>query len=143
MAAIAIEAQSAYHSEVDPNQEIKLLTVNREQEKWSRVVQRLEDLRSLRNDWDGLGALAPSTAIVRSAITLTNAFRREKWQAPSAAVATVAGTILFTWEKPHPFLRPGMRYLEIEVSGPEQAELMIVTEDGKATHVDLNQEQNQ
>jgi hypothetical protein len=99
---------------------------DRGQAAWVDVVLALRRLYSLRDNWDGLGAIAPPRDLVRSAVELAEAISRRNAIPPTTAVATALGTILFGWDGPD--------YLEIEVVAPYQAEWMVIDQDGKATH---------
>ena len=94
---------------------------------WVRVVRSLQALASLRDNWDGLGAIAPSLAVVRTAVDVAERQRDGEMGLPATAVATPAGTILFGWEE-------GQNYLEIEVISPTLVEWMTVDQNGIAEH---------
>jgi hypothetical protein len=101
-------------------------TVPPSRDAWRRVVRALEPIRRLQDDWDGLGAAAPSAELVESAIQLTNCLEWADYPTPTTVAPTPAGTILFTWDGPV--------YLELEVTSPYRAEWMYIDETGAATH---------
>lgn len=98
-------------------------------DKWRRVILALEPLRRLRDNWDGLGAAAPSVAMVDSAIDLASSLDQADQRAPTSVAPTPAGTILFTWDD--------AEYLEIEIRSPYYAEWMRIGENGSVKHGEL------
>jgi hypothetical protein len=94
---------------------------------WDEVVEKLSTLFSLRDNWDGMGAVAPSGALVQSAVELIDTLRQLDFPPPSTAVATPAGTVLFGWHN-------DPAYFEIEVVAPYRAESMTIDEYGNVTH---------
>lgn len=82
---------------------------------WPKRLDELLRIRTLMDDWDGLGALAPSTALVDSAIILADQLLRAGIDPPSRVVAGVNGTVILEWQQ------DGV-YTEIEVTEPYRAE---------------------
>jgi hypothetical protein len=93
---------------------------------WDDVLRALQDLMRLRDDWDGEGAVAPSRSVVRSAIFIAIRLRNLESPIPTTAVATRAGTILFSWQD-------GSDYQEVEVT-PDAIEWMSIDRNGVAEH---------
>jgi len=123
------QALSGYSRQADPylaTSVARVDIVDRSRDKWRNVVRALEPIRRLRDDWDGLGAAAPSVELVDSAIELAGTLGRSDQPAPTTVAPTPAGTILFTWD--------GTEYFEIEIRSPYRAEWMRVGESGIATH---------
>jgi hypothetical protein len=89
-------------------------------ESWSERLDDLLDIRCLEDDWDGLGARAPSLALVDSAIQLAQELRQLGCISPSRIVPGVNGTVLFEWQA------DGV-YWEIEVLRPYYAEAVKMT----------------
>lgn len=135
MTTIALPArgQSAYSRPIDPYIQTSITRaeiVDQVQERWGRVVHSLLGLLSLRDNWDGQGAVAPFAGLVRSAVELAETLRHSDAPPPTTAVATPAGTILFGWN--------GSSYFEIEVLAPDRAEWLSVNQDGVATHGEIS-----
>lgn len=85
---------------------------------WSERFDELSDIRCLEDDWDGMGAEAPSAELVGSAIELAKRLRRGRDNdPPSRIVAGPAGTVLFEWQS-------SGCYQEIEIVEPYQGEWM-------------------
>ncbi len=123
------QALSGYTRPMDPYLKTTIALVgfvHHSRDTWRKVVRALEPLRRLGDNWDGLGAAAPSIELVDSAIDLANYLGRIDHSAPTTVAPTPAGTILFTWEDPE--------YLEIEIRSPYYAEWMRVDGDGIVTH---------
>ena len=123
--------QAAYTRTVEYAQQATIseavLCQSPQRAEWAPVMRELLGLRSLRNDWDGEGSDAPSCEVVATAMKLA-VFLRDNGQArPDSAFASRAGTVIFAW-------REGKRYQEIEATGPEQYEWMVIDETGVPTH---------
>ena len=85
------------------------------QQRWLQLIDDLLAARSLKDDWDGLGAIAPNPAVVDFAITLAQYFQAKGIAPSDFAVAGVNGMVQFEWHSPQGFL-------EIEVVAPDRAE---------------------
>jgi len=96
---------------------------------WGEQIDELLSIRNLQDDWDGLRAKAPSTALVDSALRLALNFRTTKTPAPCRIVPDRTGTVIFEWQV-------GDTYQELEVTRPHHAEFVIIT----AGHLDRTQE---
>ncbi len=91
----------------------------RVRELWKERTDDLLRIRRIKHDWDGLGAEAPDSALVDSAISLLEKLRRESDLAPpTRIVATPAGTVLFEWQYDD-------GYEEAEIVEPYRAEWML------------------
>jgi hypothetical protein len=85
-------------------------------------------IRKLADDWDGLGAEAPSSGIVDSAIDLLKKLKAEAaLPAPSRAAAAPTGTVILEWQF-------GGTYLEAEITRPYYAEWMLQRPGQPARH---------
>lgn len=125
----ASRSLSPYSRDVDPCTTTSVTRANiahRPEAKWDNVLRSLYGLKSLQDNWDGQGSAAPSADLIQSAVELAEFLRRVSTP-PTTAVATPAGTILFSWEDQS-------TYYEIEVMAPYRAEWMFVDQNGVATH---------
>jgi hypothetical protein len=95
---------------------------------WARLIDDLSAVRGLSDDWDGQGADAPPPAVVDYAVTLARAFQAIGLSPADRAIAGANGTVLFEWHRP-------AGYLEIEVTGPDQAEGRSVPMGSEAAEV--------
>jgi hypothetical protein len=95
--------------------------------RWDKIFARLQYLRSLNDDWDGQGAVAPAVAVLDRAEALAESLRQQGAVAPSWVVAGPDGEIVFDWQV------PGV-YLEAEVSGPGLVEWMLVIGEKPSQH---------
>ena len=123
-------SQSAYTRPVDPcsrTTATSAFVANSSAREWEQISDALRKLATLQDDWDGQGAVAPTHDIIQSAVEFAHIFRRMGQPAPTTAVATLAGTILFGWHSL-------TNYFEAEIVAPYLAEWMRVDEDGNATH---------
>ena len=91
------------------------------------MIQSLEKLDQLGDDWDGCGSPAPLAGVVSMAILIARRLGDEAAPLPDAAVPTPAGTVLFSWED-------GKSYLEIEATGSNTAEWMRLDSEGNESH---------
>jgi len=82
---------------------------------WEDRTNELRAIRTLPDDWDGEGSVAPSGALVDGAIGLARILQREDESPPDRIIAGVNGTIFFEWYLP-------VGYREIEVVAPGSAE---------------------
>jgi len=83
--------------------------------EWVAQIDQLTAFRSLQDDWDGDGAVAPSGELVDGAVALARSLREQEVEPPDRIVAGVNGTIFFEWHLPD-------GYREIEVNSPSDAE---------------------
>ena len=68
---------------------------------WGDVSDRLLDLNQLKNNWDGMGALAPSKELVQSCGEFVRYLREESSYGPPVFLtATPDGHISFEWQGP-------------------------------------------
>lgn len=66
---------------------------------WGDVTDQLLDLEQLEDDWDGMGALAPSKELVRSCGKFVRLARdQSKLGTPVFVVATPDGHVSFEWQ---------------------------------------------
>jgi hypothetical protein len=95
-------------------------------DEWGQRIDELLDIRRMEDDWDGLGAPAPSTALVDSALSLAQILRQDRDPPPCRIVAGLTGTVLFEWQD------ADGRYSELEVTAPHLAEWVQIVP-GKPT----------
>ena len=86
---------------------------------WTDLIDDLLGLRSLENDWDGQGSIAPDRDLVDSAIKLAHLLRDSQKPPAHYATASVAGTIHLEWVGAN-------RSLDFEVIAPGVAEVCQV-----------------
>lgn len=86
---------------------------------WDQITDDLLGMRALQNDWDGLGAEAPSPELVDSTLRLAQSLRRSGYLCPARVGAGPNGTVLLEWQLGH-------LYVEAEVTQPSLAEWMIL-----------------
>jgi hypothetical protein len=92
---------------------------------WEAAVCKIVGFQHLGDDWDGLGAKAPTRDLLASAIGLAYLLSEDGVAAPRAIVAGVDGSVTFEWQE------PDGTYAEVEVVRPLYAEVMLI-EPGKA-----------
>jgi hypothetical protein len=92
---------------------------------WESAVRKIVEFQQLGDDWDGLGALAPTRDLLASAIGLAYLLSEDGVAAPRSIVAGVDGSVTFEWQE------PDGTYAEVEVLRPLYAEVMLI-EPGKA-----------
>src|SRR5438128_2349991 len=67
-------------------------------QKWQDILDRLNGFSGLQDDWDGLGATAPSVELLESALELARLLRQIGYEPPSSVAAGPDGTVLFNWQ---------------------------------------------
>jgi hypothetical protein len=98
--------------------------------QWRNVLGQLNEIRSLQDDWDEMGAIAPFTAIVDSALAgLYRLRNRRDWRdfPPSRASVAPDGRVIIDWQY-------GKNYLHAQLIEPDVWEWMQVFENGKVVH---------
>lgn len=77
------------------------LQVVRRSAFWDEAARaaQLNEIASLRNDWDGSGAIAVSDDAIGKAQSILNSFSTTG-NSPDFILPGSAGTVLFEWEKP-------------------------------------------
>lgn len=85
---------------------------------WKNVMAELRDMRSLSDDWDGDGAVAPGVAVVDTALTQAIRLRSEYHNPPDRVIAGVNGSVLLEW-----FLFN--RIEQMEIFAPNEFEVRI------------------
>ena len=87
---------------------------------WRTCFIQLLEIRKLEDDWDGLGAPAPSVDMVDSAIQLLRQMKSRTKPAPMRVVPGVTGCIVFEWHY------PDGSYYGIEITKPYSGEYIRV-----------------
>jgi len=100
---------------------------------WSIGLQELTEIRSLEDDWDGQGALAPSSELVESAEELARELQTLRVAGPSCVVPGVNGTVVFEWE-----FGPDLS-IEIEVTEPGAGEGFLLATGSQAEYWSLKE----
>jgi len=100
-------------------------------ESWREWTRRIDDLlsaRTLADDWDGQGAVAPHPALVDGAITLALSFQTDGTRPADFVIPGVNGTVVFEWHDP-------VEYVEVEVTAPDRAVRRAVKRETGETQV--------
>jgi len=69
--------------------------------QWSRITRELKEIKQLSDDWDGLGATAPTLNTWQRASQVFNAMRENSasdYGPPTRVVPSPEGTIVFEWQ---------------------------------------------
>jgi hypothetical protein len=111
------------------NDEDKLIAYHKDRtQPWDSLLDRLLEIRTLKDDWDGLGAAAPRPEIVDSAIRFLKFLRRGQVSPPPSRVAPSSnGAVLFEWQS-------GGSYKEAEIEETHRVEWMELSADGSTRH---------
>lgn len=96
--------------------------------EWDAVIQTLKSFRSLEDDWDGDGSLAPGPELVDGAIAFAQSVQLDGMDPPDRVVVSVNGTIYFEWHRPE-------EYHELEVLSPIEAEVRFFRHDSDEVSV--------
>ena len=92
------------------------------EDRWSNrmmgLIQELEDIQSLQDNWDGEGAEAPKSELVDSTITLLR-FIQNTLPPPTRITPSQTGNIVLEWQFEDNI------YLEAEIVDPFHIEWML------------------
>jgi hypothetical protein len=102
-----------------------------EEGAWRPVIDEIVAMQHLGDDWDGLGADAPSQELVASAVGLAYLLHDCGIDPPAAVAPGPSGTVLFVWH-----FADGA-YSEIEIDRPLHAEVMLLEPNKPARHWSL------
>ena len=83
--------------------------------RWGGVVDELLRIRTLTDDWDGEGSIAPEAMLVDRALKIATCFKQAHCRSADRVHAGVNGTVFFEWH-----LADG--YQEVEVLDGYRAE---------------------
>ncbi len=87
---------------------------------WKKSIRMIHGMLALNDDWDGMGAKAPSSALIFYAMEMAEAkLRTCDYPAPTRVTATPAGTIGLEWQQ-------GSTYTEAEIVAPYKSEWMQI-----------------
>ncbi len=96
-------------------------------EAWDRAIDTLLEIRTLKDDWDGLGAPAPAPVVVDTAIRLAGWMQGKDITPPSRVVQSLDGAVVFEWQSDG-----GRTQLDVEVTSPSGGEVTLF-KDGRVT----------
>jgi hypothetical protein len=91
---------------------------------WQPTVQKIKEFEHLGEDWDGLGAKAPSRELLASAIGLAYLLYENGVDPPHGVVPGLDGSVNLEWQDPDGTIA------EVEIDRPFHAEVMVL-EPGK------------
>ena len=127
-------APGAYKSRPDvssPWADVAPPTMSPEVERvsqWNKIIRKIHAMLTLCDDWDGMGAIAPSWSIVFSALELAYALRETAhYPAPTRVAPTPAGTVGLEWQQPSV-------YTEAEIVAPGRSEWMQIKDGEQPVH---------
>jgi hypothetical protein len=95
---------------------------------WYAAISTLLGFRELGDNWDGLGARAPSAELIASAVGLACLLEESTLPPPTRVVPGLDRTVLLEWQE------ADGTYAEVEVVRPLYAEGMIVEPGKPAQH---------
>ncbi len=129
-ASVLDQPRIEYCQSATPSSELSVFgsgSLGQFEREWQNVIQSLQGLAYLEDDWDGAGSNAPDWLVVETAIEVARLCCKLKNEVPGRACATPAGTILFAWY-------PATTYCEWEIFSPTSIESMIIKGDGSVEH---------
>jgi hypothetical protein len=91
---------------------------------WEPAVRKIMEFQHLGDDWDGLGAKAPSRELLQSAIGLAYLLAEKGVDPPHCVVPGLDGSVNLEWQYPDGTVT------EVELDCPFHAEVMLL-EPGK------------
>ncbi|MBM4073531.1 MAG: hypothetical protein FJ271_32110 [Planctomycetes bacterium] len=110
---------------VGPLHGARTRTSHTEEPGWENVLQQLQEIRALTDDWDGQGAEAPTVANVNWAIAWVEQMRQYPGAiVPMRAVPGVGGELYLEW-------RCDDLRVDAEIAAPARVEWTL-SESGKA-----------
>lgn len=97
---------------VDLSFSLATFPASEEEQAWRRCATEIRRLRTLSDDWDLAGAIAPSAEAITNALAyLTRERSRQPDRPPNFISASPSGTVVLEWEWPDAFIE-----LEIDAS---------------------------
>ncbi len=100
-------------------------------QRWQEILQEIDGFRKLGDNWDGLGANAPSNDLLDSAIGLARLYWGREMVPPIRVLAGTAGTVVFEWQD------TVGDYGEVEIDRPFHADVMLVRPGQPGKHWEL------
>jgi hypothetical protein len=101
---------------------------SRRRDGWNKAIRIVHTMFLLSDDWDGMGAKAPSRNIVFSALQLAyDLCDSDGYPAPTRVSHSPAGTIGFEWQDPPV-------YTEVEIVGPSRFDWMQIQDGEEPKH---------
>jgi hypothetical protein len=95
---------------------------------WEPAINSIITFQYLGDDWDGLGAKAPSSELLESAISLAYLLCDKGVPPPSRVVPGLEGEVLLEWQE------TDGTYTDVEIVRPFFAEVMLVEPGKPAKH---------
>lgn len=86
--------------------------------EWGEILKKIEDLRQLKDDWDGEGAIAPTVPVMGSVADCMSMLKNAGVPSPDQVSAACDGSVIISWNF-------GEIYFEMEISWPGRAEVMV------------------
>ena len=87
---------------------------------WKLAVQKISEFQHLGDDWDGLGAKAPSRELLASAIGLAYVLHEKGVDPPHRVAPGLDGSVNLEWQDPDGTIA------EMEIDRPFHAEVMVI-----------------
>jgi hypothetical protein len=95
---------------------------------WAKLARKLSAIGSLKDDWDGLGASAPSPEVKQAADRLfANRRQYDPYTPPNRIIAGPDGSIVFEW-------RLGLSGLQMQIDEPGQV-TFVLESPGEEPHI--------
>jgi hypothetical protein len=99
--------------------------LKRTPDSWERTIKEIMALSRLGDDWDGLGALAPTAAVLDSATAVVKWHQANGSPEPTRVVAATDGGVIIEWQHDD-------FYADVEITKPYHARWMLRVK-GRAT----------
>jgi len=124
-------ARKNWSQEVAERNGVSLLSADRSRNElpgnagpWEPIVRKIVEFQHLGDDWDGLGAVAPSRELLESAIGLAYLLSENGVAPPRCVVAGLDGSVNLEWQESDGTIA------EVEIDRPLHADVMV-SEPGK------------
>jgi hypothetical protein len=129
--ALGRRVQEVRPEVLTPFEDVSRPTITPEAERvsrWDRIIRKMHAMFLLGDDWDGMGAKAPSRDIVFAALELACGLREVyDYPAPTRVAPTPAGTIGLEWQEPS-------IYTEAEIVASGRSEWMQIKDEEQPVH---------
>jgi len=105
--------------------------VRHQADPWEKTIDEIAAMQHLGDNWDGLGAPAPSRELLESAVGLACLLQEAGTEVPSAVMQGLDGSVNFVWHG------ADGSYYELEIDRPLHADVVLLEPGKEPRHWEL------